>query len=260
MFGTATYPHMPATFLTDPSVWDAYIGEVWHAVLRSLALPPHATVIEVAPGSSAKIGHALAHLGFCGDLHIVEAAPNALEALLPKYRTLLPRARLHTHPQSLSAAYNGLPRQPDVIVASHVLDDMLLACARTPATFEWANRYSDHINSATTQAWQVISVNVQTLDDAIKSTVAEALQAIVTLAPRHVVMSQYPSATLRDNNLEALNQAALQVFDGVARAVQESFAIQDCTPQLMQLPHYNNQHIGLHVLNPRYWLSCTRRI
>lgn len=260
MFGNNSSTHMPDAFLTDCAVWDEYIGLVWHSVLAPLALRAQTTVVEIAPGSSTKIGHALARLGFCGDLHIVEASPDAIDALLPKYEELLPQARLHTHVKNLSAACAQLPRQPDIILASHVLDDMLLAQAHTSATFDWAIHYSDCISNETTQAWRVISANTDILDKAIKNTVAEIAQAIDILMPRHLVINQYPSATLRDNNLDALNQAALQVLDDIAQKVNSEFIQHDCKSPLMHIPNYNNPHIGLHVLNPRYWLSCTRKI
>lgn len=258
MYGTTQFATMPQEFLTDPSVWDGFVGQVWHAVIAPLRLPTDGTVIEIAPGSSAKIAHALAAYGFAGTLHLVESSSAALDIAITKYRALLPAATIHAHAVPLVDAMATLPVGADAVLASHALDDMLLAYAPTPATFDWATRYSDAVSTDTLAAWHAISADAATLTRAVEATTAMLDDAIGTLCPHHAIFNQYPSATLRDNQLSALNDAALRVLDGLHALRQSAHTINDCTPQLAQLPHYNNAHIGHHVLNPRYWLSCTQ--
>lgn len=260
MHGTTQFATMPPEFLTDPSIWDGFIGQVWHVVLAPLAVPHDATVIEIAPGSSAKIAHALAACDFAGTLHLVESSPAALDIALAKYRALLPAATIIAHPMPLTDALAELPMGADAVLASHALDDMLLAHAPAAATFDWATRYSDTVSTDTQAAWHAISTDAATLAQAINATTAMLTTALAALGARHVVFNQYPSATLRDNHLSALNDAAFRVLDDLKARLQITHVINDCTPQLAQLPHYNNAHIGQHVLNPRYWLSCTQTI
>lgn len=258
MFGTAIHDHMPDSFLTDPAVWDGFVGQVWQAVLAPLALPAAASIIEVAPGSSPKIGHALAAIGFCGNLHIVEASTPALDIVAAHYRRLLPHATLHMHAAALSDCLHDLPRHADALLGNHIIDDMLLNASTTASnTFDWATQYSDVIAPETRSAFaQLQDQHTQ----AVAQVSRDMTNAIATLSPRHVVLSQYPSSTLHDNGLGALNDCASAVLAQLKAQLAASHPMNDCGPALAQLPHYHNAHIGLNVLNPAHWLSCTRRI
>lgn len=258
MFGTAIFEHMPESFLTDPAAWDVFVGQIWQAVLYPLQLPATATVIEIAPGSSPKIGHALATLGFCGDLHVVEASPPALEQVAAHYRRLLPAATLHLHGSPLDQCLHALPTQADALIGNHIIDDMLLAASATARdTFSWATQYSNTVAPQTHSAFAEFS---QQQTQAVAQVAAELTHAVVVVQPRHVVLSQYPSSTLHDSGLGALNTAASGVLAQLRTDLSASYTATDCTGALGTLPHYHNAHIGLNVLNPVHWLSCTRKI
>ncbi len=257
MFGTTDIDHMPESFLTDPAVWDAFVGQVWQAVLAPLHLPTYGCVIEIAPGSAAKIGHALAAQHFSGELHIVEAAPAALEKLLRHYRQLIPMAKLYPYAATLAECSGDLPRHADAVLASHIIDDMLVnACAVSDDTFAWAQNYSDAITPQTRAAFENLQ---QHSAQAVSDVSQELAQTIAVLTPRHVVFSQYPSVTLHDNGLDALNNYALRVLENIHTALATDYTTDECGTGLGSLPHYHNRHIGLNVLNPQYWLSCTRK-
>ncbi len=256
MFGSAAFDQMPDSFRTDPAVWDGFIGRVWQGVLAPLALPRDATLVEIGPGSSAKIGHALALNDFCGTLYIVEAHRGALDLLTGKYATLLPDARLIPVNASFDEASTVLPRHADALIGNHVLDDFLLhAAARSDRTFDWAMRYSDVVAAETETAWAQLCA-VQGRADALAATLADNLSGLIArLAPRHLVLSQYPSSTLAEHGMDALNTCARDVFDAVSRSLESCSIAHDCAVALAQIPHYNNPHIGLNVLNPRYWMA-----
>lgn len=257
MFGTATYDTMPESFLTDPAAWDIFVGQVWQAVLAPLALPNTASVIEIAPGSSAKIGHALAAVGFSGQLHIVEAAPAALHSVAAHYKRLLPDAALYLYPATLADCRQDLPVKPDAILGNHIIDDMLLEAGSTDsATFNWATQYSNHIAPETQRAFAALANH----PDAIASVSDELTDMITRLAPRHCVISQYPSSTLQSGGLSALNDMAGVVLATVRQQLATHYHLIDCTRALDTLPHYHNTHIGNHVLNPAYWLAGSCKI
>lgn len=258
MFGTDDHAQMPESFRRDPAVWDAFIGRVWQAVLAGLCLPRDGVVVEVAPGSAAKIGHALAALGFAGDLHLVEPETAALEILCRKYAELLPKARLHRHALPLEAALAQLPLRPDGLLGSHVIDDLLLAAVPQGDTFGWASGYSDDISPPTRNAWAQLQDDDALLHDAQEQAAAIIAAALLYLMPRHAVFSQYPSATLQDGGLQGLNDAAARLLRGLPGRLG-GYDCKAPAGALSLLPHYHNPHIGLHVLNPQYWLSCTRK-
>lgn len=258
MFGTTAIDRMPDSFLSDPAVWDSFVGQVWQAVMAPLALPADSCIIEVAPGSSAKIGHALAALQFSGALHVIEPSTPARKKIAEQYKQLLPAANLHLYDATLVHALPHLPRHADALIGNHIIDDMLLgASTQAGDTFDWAAQYSDDIAPQTRAAFAYLQ-HKQTA--AIAGVASDLAHSIATLAPRHVVLSQYPSSTLQDNGLGALNDSAVTVLDQLRAGLPATHVTNDCATGLNSLPHYNNAHIGLHVLNPRYWLSCTKKI
>lgn len=258
MFGTTAFDRMPDSFLRDPAVWDGFVGKVWQAVMTPLDLRSDGCVIEVAPGSSAKIGHALAALRFSGAMHVVEPSIPARKKIAEQYRLLLPTARLHFYDTTLMQALPHLPRHADALVGNHIIDDMLLgASTQADDTFDWAAQYSDDIAPQTRTAFAHLQQK-QTV--AIAEVSNDIAHSIAMLAPRHVILSQYPSSTLQDNGLGALNDSAVTVLEHLRAGLPATHSMNDCAAALNSLPHYNNAHIGLNVLNPRYWLSCTKKI
>lgn len=258
MFGTDSHTQMPESFRSDPSAWDGFVGQVWQAVLAPLDLPRKGVLIEVAPGSAAKIGHGLAALGFAGDLHLVEPEAAALDILCEKYKALLPQARLHRHALPLQEALADLPLRPAAILGSHIIDDLLLAAVPQAGTFAWAEGYSDDISAPVRAAWALLQDNADLRQDAREQAAAAIASALLYLDPEHAVFSQYPSATLQDGGLQGLNEAAADLLQGLPARLSGYTCTQPATA-LATLPHYHNPHIGLHVLNPEYWLSCTRK-
>ena len=257
MFGTATFDRMPESFLTDPAVWDDFVGQVWQAVLSPLGLRADGTLIEIAPGSAPKIGHALARAGFHGTLHVVEASAPALEVLTAHYRRLLPRATLHLHASRLSACMDMLPQGADALLGNHIIDDMLLgASTQSQNTFDWATQYSDAVTPQTHAAFAQLQRHQES---ATAQVTTELPQAFAHLAPRHVVVGQYPSSTIEDAGPDALDACAIDVQNLLQEHLRSAYAVGDCSTALNTLPHYHNAHIGHNVLNPRYWLSCTKK-
>jgi hypothetical protein len=260
MFGTADIDRMPEAFLTDPDAWDVFVGRVWHAVLSPCAIPAAGTVIEIGPGSSAKLAHALAAGGFRGAVHVVEANGGALAALREKYGALLPACRVTYHAKSLADALPDLPRQADLVVGSHILDDFLLFAAAGHTTlFDWASRYSNHVASATRDAWREACARPDGAAPLIGEQADTLAEAFTQLAPAHVVLSQYPSATLADNDLQALNDAAYTVLGRLREKLVNDYTFDDCQPALSRLPHHYNRHIGEHLLNAQYWMKACRK-
>lgn len=258
MHGTDEHHHMPQSFLDDPEAWDAFVGRVWAAVLAAMRLPADGVAIEIAPGSSAKIAHALAELGFCGTLHVVEACPRAIDIAAAKYRRLLPQAQLHFHGATLQDALPRLPQSADALLGSHILDDMLLHAADGGASAA-ATRYGAEIAPATLDGWTLLAADPERLAQAERRVMEDTAGMQRRLSPQAVVLSQYPSATLADGGLGALNDAAGRLLDDLKAALAKTHDAHQTTQALGSLPHYCNVHIGTRVLNPEYWLACRRK-
>lgn len=257
---------MPGAFLTDHAAWDHFMGHIWYNLLEFLNFTKDARVIDVAPGTSVKLASALARFDFCGDLYVVDASAPALEVLKAKYAALLPKARCHWHCGLLADVVTALPNAPDYFLGNHILDDMLLGAADAAAnekehrerdTFSWAAAYTHTPSAAVQESWQRLAHDEALQQDCIRTVAAEVTSVIAALQPRHVVLSQYPSATLADNGMAGLNAAA----SAALLALQKSFApravpLHETAALLGGIRHFGNAHIGQNVLNPHNWLLC----
>jgi hypothetical protein len=259
MFGTDTQEKMPDAFLTDHTAWDEFMGHIWHGILSSLDFKKESCVIDIAPGSSIKLGAALAQSGYCGNLYVVDASAEALDALKKKYAVLLPHAQIHWLCGPLKEQVVNLPQQPDYILANHIIDDMILAACGTPhehqKNFSWASAYEHAPVPAFEKSWRRILADPALLSSSQKIVEEELTGVIRSLNPRCVILNQYPSSTLYDHGLGAVNDHAFSVFMALQKAFGEGLA----DPQPLQaildtVLNYGNLHIGEHILNAKYWM------
>jgi hypothetical protein len=259
MFGIDTQETMPEAFLTDHAAWDGYIGHIWYNILSFTNFTKESCVVDIAPGSSIKLGAALAKFGYRGDLYIVDASTEALEALKKKYADILPQARIHWLCGPLREQAERLPRRPDYLLGNHILDDMILAASDAPQeqknNFSWASAYEHAPTAAFQKSWQRL-LSEPALLACGKKTVEDELTGVVkSLDPCCFILNQYPSSTLYDHGMGAVNDHAFAVFETLRGVFREGLAGQDSLQTLLNANrHFGNAHIGDHVLNAKYWM------
>lgn len=263
MFGIDSQEEMPQSFITDPDAWDQFMGHIWHGVLQAVGPSQDATIIEIAPGSSAKIGYALNFYGFKGKLYIVDCTKEALQTLEPKYRQLLPEAEIHFICATLKTTYLNLPRHPALFMGNHIFDDMLLGEAdeefSRENTFKWSNKYSAHVSNEVFDAWSYISNHPSILERKKNDVVQGINETLAYIQPQSSVFNQYPSSALHAAGITDLNQTALDIQDRLAKTHEAETWPQDKIQTILSSnKHYNNAHIGMNVLNARHWLICNR--
>lgn len=259
MFGLTTLENMPQEYLTSHAAWDEYIGTIWLQMLRLADISLQATLIEIGPGASTKIAHALSRLGFKGRLHVVDAAPAVVEVLKPQYEALLPHAMIEYHITEIEDFSKSSLAHVDAILASHIVDDMLLYRAMGRESLSWAAAYTHAPAKNIHAAWSEIAKNAATVAEAQKSVQDTLIKLIEKTSPSTAIFNQYPSATLADHGMANLNDAAFTVFDNI-RSHWDSANIPTADIQdiLNNNKNYNNAHIGNHVLNAQYWMICKK--
>ena len=255
MFGLDTHENIPQSFLTDHDVWDRYIGDIWHSLLQYMDFNASGTVIEIAPGASIKIGAALARAGFQGHLYVVDTSADVIAALKPRYESLLPNAQITWVCKSLHDSQDDLPQYADFLLASNMIDDMMIYHAAKENALSWASSYTHVPAQELQKAWRILAADDAKLS-ATKIDVRENIvDTIKKLGAKRVILNQYPSSTLYDHGMGALNDHA---YDVLSQIKARRLAIDDTAVQkiLNTHKHYNNQHIGTHVLNAAYWMLC----
>ena len=210
--------------------WNGYIGSVWQDVFTQCNMSRFASVVEVAPGGTDKIGLGLQGMGFRGTLFLVEPNAMALQQTVVAYRRLLPDASIVPILAKLDEATSRIG-PVDAIVANHPLDDMLIAESVDMSFFD------DHYAApaeATDRAWH----GAVGLDRAKRKTV-DAWSALVNRChPSLLAISQYRSHFFRSHGLDAPDRNALEVLS--AMSIQ-----------------WHRRSLRLDVDEPNRWLVAT---
>lgn len=192
-------------------IWNRHVGSVWLENFMQLQLDMEKPVIEVAPGSVNKVGLGMAFYGFRGDVYLVEPCPPALDEIAEKYRqccwNVFPVNR------TLESGLKFLPTNPEAILSNHPLDDMIISKALSDE--EIRNLFTDHYEAPvekTRIVWDGLMSKPAELEKAKEAVVGEWVNAIDTLNPRLVVISQYHSCFFKRNGLEAPDREAYDVL------------------------------------------------
>ncbi len=257
MFGTDSKETLPQRFAQSHKAWDEYMAKIWKNLLHLVGCEADASVIEIGGGNSVKIGTALAQSGFKGSFHLVDPFEEALAEAQRLYCELLPDAQIHTHTTTLAQA-KALP-QNALLLANHPLDDMILAAGAGPhdaaELFGWTAIEHEQTIPLSLQVWTGIEHHPDMLSGIKDVIFAEWRAAIDTLKPRALIVSQYPSSTLKNAGMNGLNRHALDILKAL-RGLYASALIPDEDVQgvLNRVKHYNDKHIGKEVLNAANWL------
>ena len=119
------------------SAWNLEISEKWWRKLVSYRLPTGGIVVEVAPGSSPKIGIGLHYLGFEGTIYVIEPDQKAIESIVKQYEILLPKTKIIPIAKLLNDAIPDLPRKGiDALLANHPMDDMVIGKSLSEQDFK----------------------------------------------------------------------------------------------------------------------------
>lgn len=256
-FGYDSKQSLPIEIEQSYHAWDEYMSGVWYRLINSLGIHSKGCLIEIAPGSSIKIGMALNQMSFSGQLYLIEPHPALGQFILKMYQSILPLANIILISETLEDSLLTLPLNPDAILSNHPLDDMLLAAnafKKSKLFDSWANN-KNPTPCVIRQEWKKLSSNPTELMSSMEAVISIWKEVNNQLKPNWLLMSQYPSYTLEHENLTDLNQHAAILLDKL-RDYYNPLCVSTQVVQkiLNSMTHYNHEHIGNYVLNAAYWL------
>ncbi len=261
MFGLDSSQNLPDKIYTDPVAWDEYMAHLWYNLLFFCDIQKKSTVIEVGPGASTKIARALTKISFAGTVHIVEPHPILGQRISADYQSLLPKATIYLHSNTLDNVINKLPKSPHAIVANHTLDDMMLLYSRYASLgdFNWACRENTY-DADTIQfklAWENLKQDADELHRCQQQVFSVWENTMRTVKPHCFLINQYPSYFLSHNGFQDLEQYASQILEKLKQKYHATtVSHQSIQAVLNSMKHYNNAQIGLNILNAENWLVC----
>lgn len=264
MFGQNTITPMPDYANYD--LWDGYMGQLWLGLLECAKIKPDATIIEVAPGATAKIPHALSQLNFHGKLYIIEPHPEVSQVIYDKSLKLLPNAEIILLKEGFNTVRINAPI--DAILANHPFDDFISAYANLEQTqdaqklnvlFQDIANESEQALALMKQTWQHLSQNPTTLASVKQHVKTDWQNFVAAHNPCTVILSQYASSYFDKNDLSILNTHAKDLFQSIAHEAKNLKPNNELQKVLNQNENYQNTWIGQELLNADYWLLDERK-
>lgn len=257
MYGISTLNSLPEACYTEQQAWDEIISEIWFSVLKPFCPKTVKTVVEIGPGTSGKVGLALSKLEFAGTIYVVDASKEAIATMKNKYKEYCPKANIIFLQGELKSCLPYLPLQPDLLLLSHVIDDLLMHAAtqmlpEKNKIFDWCahGSYALSPSELYQEVWQFLEKDDVTLQNAKKSVLALLMDLISIINPKCMVLSQYPSATLDENGLGSMNAHTHEIFLALHQKLcNQLWPLDQVQFLLNQNKNYNHEHIGNNILN-----------
>jgi hypothetical protein len=215
---------------TPEEEFDLSVARSWHEALKGTAFSKTGTVVEFAPGNRMKVGLALAASGFKGTLYVVEPSKPMLEALLQKYKTILPNAKVIALPIDLTSALNQIPGPIDLLLANHAVDDMILNHLQNlhPQTdskqnvFNTNQYYKADTFSSVEKLWRAGEADPKLMNTAAKKTTEDLLRAINYLNPKNTILAEYESYYFKSRKFHTPFLEAQKVVQEIRAQLSEN--------------------------------------
>jgi hypothetical protein len=253
-----TNKQLPQEYIDSYIAWDTYMAKVWLSLLKYCDISPLSTIIEIAPGTSRKIGLALSEIHFRGQIYIVEPCQLLLEKVSNQYKQMLPLAKIVPIDAKLVECYESIPKHADFILSNHPIDDMLISYETNKKEqdqlFEWTLSGDLDLPAIFLKKWLMLTSNMDQLLTAKSEVEKEWKQSILFMQPRNVIISQYASDALNKSGLSELNAHANDILVNLKRFFDNSNKDEDIQSVLNLHENYNNHHIRTEILNADNWM------
>lgn len=203
--------------------WNEYIGSLWYNLLTKTSLKKDGVVVEIAPGSVSKIGRGLADYDFKGTLYIIEPNYSSLAEIVIEYCNLLPNANLMPINRTLRAAIPLLPKRPDIILANHPLDDMIVGNALSVEDFDrfFTKHYDRCSIFETKYFWDILKDNPIIFKQSLQKVLEDWELLIKQIRPSNVAISQYYSFFFKQHRLTEPDDNAISLLRKIETVAQK---------------------------------------
>ncbi|MBI3632062.1 MAG: hypothetical protein HY225_01280 [Candidatus Vogelbacteria bacterium] len=222
-------------------------SQIWHQVFLGVQLPRSGAVVEVAPGYEPKIGKALAAIGFCGTIYLVEPDKVAVGELLRVYRDILPKAEVIPVAKAMQDLVVGVDISSDIdaVVASHPFDDMVIgSIVYNPNFFTLEKEDGGELTPEIKRIYD--SLTDADYARGVNMTVESWRVFIKKVRPHYFIASQYPSTMLRLKGLTRRQNSGYAVLNQLKKTL----------PGNVYCKWSTNRSFGTKA-NPKWWMVHT---
>jgi hypothetical protein len=212
---------------THDDAWDRKVGAIWARILRVHAVDPEGELAEAGPGFTLKIGLGLKEYGFRGLLYVIEPDARAREWIVPRYRDLLPRARVIPVASRLGSSASALPPRLDALLMNHLLDDLVLEAAtpekRRGAIFGNMHRGA-RCRRDVRSTWHRLAMRPAEFAAASRSVIDALCLVCRQNRPKLLGISQYPSWFQARHGLSAVDRMVAPLLHQLVRQLPQARA------------------------------------
>ncbi len=206
-------PRRTHEYVTYLRGWNTQAAR-WAALLRAVGVPP--VVVDLCPGWAPKIELALHQLDYAGTVHVVDRSAASL-AVLQDFLAVV-RPRFTVRPVVRDVMTGDAPARGGLVVANHVVDDLLLDRWATRHGTSTVDLYEDE--DLLRAAWRGVVKDGPGLRASFPRELARGLAAFVDVDGT-LVTTHYASLVERLLGGEAAGALFADVFAALRVALME---------------------------------------
>ena len=174
--------------------FEEYKGKVYSQIINKNELNKVNSVVEFAPGFRYKIAYALKNINFNGTIYIVDSNRSVLDFVEKKYKEILKDANVIGICSDLKDSTDLLPKNIDLFLANHSIDDMIVSKYLENKRLEMAFNNVKESKGILLNCWEELKENDKCLSSIIDVIYNELSDFFLKIHPKFIIMSQYKSA------------------------------------------------------------------
>ena len=178
--------------------WELYMGCLISKILENKNID---IAVELAPGMRIKGAIALSKINFNGTLFIIDDSKDVCDFIKDEYKKILPNIKLIILNEKLETAIEKLPKNIDLFLANHAIDDLIIA--------EYSKNYIQD-SLTLNKYWDSLAIS-NDLFFVEQKILYQFFKLFKNINIEHVLMSQYKSNVFMKN--ENANLIASEVFN-----------------------------------------------
>lgn len=228
--------------------FEAYMGKVFYNIIEKNSLTNINSVVEFAPGFRYKIAYALKSINFTGTIYIIDSNTSVIDFVNKRYKEILPNAKIVIINKDLKDSVSLLPKEIDLFVANHCVDDMIISKYLKGKRLEDAFNNTDESKQLLINCWNELREEDAILFNLKENVYNDFLYLFNSVNFDFIIMSQYKSGYYMnqknyveelsktifdklkediDTNIEKLKEALSFEFEDFDVALNEGFSLKE---------------------------------
>lgn len=173
--------------------FEEYMGKVYYHIIKTNNLGTIKSVVEFAPGFRYKIAYALKNIDFNGTIFIIDSNKSVTEFVEKKYSEILPNSKIVVINRDLIDSIKLLPRNIDLFVANHCIDDMIISKYLVGRKLEDAFNNTVESKKILIDCWNELKEEESTLLNIKENVYNDLVNFFENINFKFIIMSQYKS-------------------------------------------------------------------